>query len=105
MHVVADTYAHKSYKYNDKTGKWEHLTPTDVRSDKAEGYARFMYAKYAVNNVLNVWNKKKTPSFLEYNVQGHSKIFRIRSLYNFSIISPNGINFYNYDKAIARLSY
>lgn len=105
FHAIEDYNYVKVYEYDYNKNKWIHLTPTDARENKkAKGEKRFTYAKFAINKILNVWNKKNSPSFLEYNIQGHSNDFRLRGLYEFSLVSPNSVNFYSFEKDISKLS-
>lgn len=99
MHVVGDVYAHKAYYRYDNN--WVKITNEDDRTYRSE---RYVYAKFAIINVLKIWNNKGKPSFKELNVQGHSSQFRLKKLYTHSKNSPNGINFNSYSEQILRLS-
>ena len=124
MHVIGDTYAHKSYGlYNGTTwvsygsypekgvggkdNKFE--TPQqDGTYNRADDINccpdRFTCAKKACTEVLAIWNGNCAPSFCEY-LQNHSYKFRLERLYSFSKVSWNGINFNSYSNELFNLSF
>lgn len=99
MHVVGDTYAHKG-AMNDGHNNW-------IWSEEAddEHSVRFKYAKKACSKVLAIWNGNCRPSFEEYDNPGHTNLFRLQHLYQFSECSDNGINFNFYSNNIRKLSF
>lgn len=126
MHVVADTFAHKSWEL--RNGKWySHgrypiagttgefkIAHTDNIS--GENYynraddtsccrSRWTCAQKACAEILAIWNGNCPPSFEEYDIQGYSTKFKLERLYSFSKISCNGIDFNTYSSRIHRLSY
>lgn len=123
MHVIGDTYAHKSYALygttwvsygsypekgiGGKDGKFE-VPKQDGTYNRADDINcckdRFICAKEACSEVLAVWNGNSSPSFCEY-IQNHSDKFRLERLYSFSKVSWNGIDFNSYSNKLFNLSF
>ena len=126
MHVVADTYAHKSwevingkwcshgeYPIAGNSGSYKTAYTNKVTGEKYYNRAddtsccesRWTCARKACAEILAVWNGNCSPSFEEYDIQGYSSMFRLEKLYYFSSISWNGIDFNAYKNRIQRLSF
>ena len=126
MHVVADTYAHKSwevingkwcshgeYPIAGNSGSYKTAYTNKVTGEKYYNRAddtsccesRWTCARKACAEILAVWNGNCPPSFEEYDIQGYSSMFRLEKLYYFSSISWNGIDFNAYKNRIQRLSF
>ncbi|MCI9412854.1 MAG: S8 family serine peptidase [Eubacterium sp.] len=119
MHVIGDTYAHKSYALHGTTwvsyGSYPYKGEGKFGEPKEDGTynraddtdccrERFICAKKACTEVLAVWNGNCPPSFCEY-IQNHADIFRLERLYSFSKVSWNGIDFNSYSNKLFNLSF
>lgn len=125
MHVVGDTYAHKSWELydgrwvshgaypvgnmnanaNDKFGKKKDDGTYNRADDIDCCPERFTCAKKACYNILACWNGSCPPSFADYITSKHGNIFRLECLYTRSQNCQNGIDFNYYSSTIRNLSY
>jgi hypothetical protein len=107
MHIVSDTYAHRSYVPGSPY--WTHITH-ELGADKNDttiGAKRYKASAYAVGEVLSVWNGNTSPSFEEYDLIGiynHSVSFRLICYNDYSARCWNGIDYDSYKKNIKKLS-
>lgn len=104
MHVVGDTYAHRSYI--KKGSSWVHLAHP-LADDVNSTPERYKATGYAMGEVLALWNGNCNPSFEEYDLIGiynHSKSFRLVNLCKYSKRTENGINYAVYQANIKKLS-
>lgn len=107
MHIVSDTYAHRSYVPG--TPYWKHITQEGGADNRTtnNGKARYKAAGYAVGEVLAIWNGNCRPSFEEYDLIGiynHSNLFRLIDYNKYASRTENGISYTAYASNVKKLS-
>lgn len=121
MHVVGDTFSHKSWEYYNGSwvshgryplkgsgGKFENVDiyGTYNRADDTTCCPeRFSSAKKACTNLLAIWDTSSNPDSYELIADTKTGYFRLEKLYTFTVMSPNGFSFNSYGTKLSNLSY
>lgn len=104
MHVIGDTYAHRTYRKGSPY--WVHIASPDTDNIRKTP-ERYTATGYAMGEVLALWNGNCNPSFEEYDLIGiynHSSKFRLLGFCTFSARTRNGIDYSAYQKNVKKLS-